>query len=289
MKKIEIFIDRIFSIIPEDIIIIPSLISLLVFAIIWKSSALLTFFIIVLFLIIVGKYSKAKEIGRQIFVKTLVNWGADQSTLKQMFDISQSKETDKKYEVPPETHQEVKIDTSELSKYYMKAARKALDQNKIEETLAFLNLAIDKDPTNWYAYSLMGTIYLNFQKNADLALKYLLPAMDFDKNHFNQFMNSGVAYIWKNDYEKAIKCLEISINIIERDQIARHLPRFVMEYGKCLAFIAEAYQERNNIEKAKDYLNNAIKKLEEIPSQYRDDAINYWMQEIKKRRSNLGT
>ncbi len=175
MKKLEKWIESALSIVPEDLIILLILVALPIFAIIWKSSTLLILFIIILLLITSGKYSKAKEIGRQIIVKYLVDWGANRSTVNQMLDISTSGESETKYQVPSETHQKIMFNTTQLSRYYTDVAKSALNQNKIDEAVAYLNLAIEKDPSNWFAYSLFGTIHLNLEKNADLALKYLHP------------------------------------------------------------------------------------------------------------------
>ena len=60
-----------------------------------------------------------------------------------------------------------------------------------------------------------------------------------------------------------------------------------MEYGKCYAFIAEAYEKLGKFQDAKSNLKDAINKLEEIPTQYRDGSINYWLNEIKTKDERL--
>ena len=278
-------IDEFLKRIPEDGIIIGLLCLLLIFGIIWQSSPLLIFVSLIILVIVIGRYSRAKEVGRQILFKKLTDLGAHEHTLSEMLDISTSTSDKKEYQVSPDTRQKTEITSTTKSLNYVKRAQEALRNNNVDDAISYLELAIKNDSENWYAFSMLGAMYLNLMNNADAALKYLLVAVELDKDHFNHFMNAGVAYIWKGDNKSAILSLTKAIEIIERDHIARHIPRFVMEYGKGLMFIGEAYQNLQDISRSKHYVKKAMKKLKEIPNQYRDELINRWIEEAQDRLS----
>ncbi len=282
-EQIDWFLKRI----PEDAIIIGLFFLLLIFGILWQSSTLLIFVSLIILVIVIGPYSEAKKIGRQILVKKLSDLGAQKDTLSGMSEPSISESNEKKYPVPPDTRQKTEITSTNKSLNYVKKAQDALQHSNIDDAISYLELAIKNDSQNWYAFSMLGTLYLNFKNDGDTALKYLLPAIELDKNHFNHFMNAGVACIWKKEDKSAIEHLTKAIEIIERDHTARHIPRIVMEYGKCLMFIGEAHEHLQDISKSKECVKKSLEKLKEIPNQYRDGLINYWIKEAQNRLTRL--
>ena len=162
------------------------------------------------------------------------------------------------------------------------------NEQRVDEAIHLLKRAVNIDPRNWFAAYLVGALYLDKKQDAQQALKYSLIAIEADKHHYNQFMNAGVAYLWLNDYVEARTHLERAIKSIEGDGIARHLPQFVVQYGKCLIFIGESFSKENKRDKAIEYHHLALKKLTEIPEQYRDEAALHWIEQAKKRLRDLG-
>ena len=280
-------IDEFLKRIPGDVIIIGLFFLLLIFGIRWQSSTLLIFVSLIILVVVIGGYSVAKKIGKQILVKKLSDLGAQEDALSKILETSTSESSEKEYPVPPDTRQKTEITSTNKSLNYVKKAQDALQHNNVDDAISYLELAIKNDSQNWYAFSMLGSLYLNFKKDQDTALKYLLPAIELDKNHFNHFMNAGVACIWKKENKSAIEHLTKAIEIIERDHIARHIPKFVMEYGKCLMFIGEAYKNLQEIPKSKEYVKKSLEKLKEIPNQYRDELINYWIKEAQDRLTRL--
>lgn len=260
---------------------------LILFGIVWKSAILLLSFIVILIIILIGGYSRTKLLGKEILRKKLIGLGASEEILDPIFDSNllppRKDQKQKPFIRKEEDKKNIKIKFNINSIEYFKESQKYFKLGDFDNAIKKLKLSIDHDPQNWYSHLLLGSIFLNFKNDADNALKYLKNAMELDKNHFNQYMNAGVAYIWKGENELAINALNESIDIIERDKVSRHLPRIIMEYGKCLMFIAEAYLNLQNSQKSIEYLKNATSKFNEVPPQYRDEGINYWLDEAEKR------
>lgn len=291
-------IDNLTQKIPQDLILIGCFLALIIFCIWWKSVTLLLVIFIIIILIVIGGYSKSKEIGKYILVKKLDDWGVPKEITDPTFDNFTTASSTQKdpipleiknitFSIPDDERKNIKVKFTSDSIQKINLAKKYLKFNEIDNAIQTLEESIKKDPNNWYSYLLLGSIYLNYKNDSDNALKYLISAMEIDKNHFNQFMNAGVAYIWKSENKLAIEALNKSIEIIERDQISRHLPRIKMEYGKCLMFIAEAFQNLDDKENSIKYLEMSIKKVDEIPNQDRNIAINYWLEEARKRLSKV--
>lgn len=264
---------------------------LAVFALWWKAPTLLLFTLLITLILFLGGYSRTITAATQILVRQLEKYGAAKEVVEEILkDMCTSDSKEEVRYVPIDTNQRIKLKTSSILKEYINKAESSLQKRDIESAIKYLKSAIETDTENWYAYHLLGAIYL-MKKEHDLALRYLIKAMRLDGAHFNQFMNAGVAYLnlKEKENDEAITCLIRSTEIIEQDRTARHLPRFVLEYGKSYLFIGEAYENLKNKEKAKEYILKSIAKFKEIPKQYRDDAIKYWMKEAQNRLKKFGS
>jgi Tfp pilus assembly protein PilF len=137
--------------------------------------------------------------------------------------------------------------------------------------------AVKLDPKFPQAVNNLGTIYYS-QKNYRKALKCYKKALKLDPNSASVWVNIGSAYFAKHDVKRAAQCydkaMQIDPEVFEhRSQYGTLLQeRTVEDRAKFHLYLAKAYAQRGDKEKALIYLRKSLeeglkerKKIPEMP------------------------
>ncbi len=83
-------------------------------------------------------------------------------------------------------------------------------RNATEATRS-LNKAIDIYPENYMAWSALGLVEINLNKNPDKAIEYFRKANEYKFNYTDAYYYTAMAYYQKKDFSEGIKYLEMAV------------------------------------------------------------------------------
>jgi tetratricopeptide (TPR) repeat protein len=190
-----------------------------------------------------------------------------------------------------------KIDSNDIDLYVLKAQiyMASIESDKAYEVH---KLAVKKFPTNYNAYHYRGIFFLNVSE-PDLAIEDFKQAMKLASNDTIKFLNLaniGMAYIIKQDYEKAyevnMECYKFNPNeltpltnlgsicsTLGRDEEAlKYLLRankIAPGYEPPYTNIGYIYQSQNNHQKAIEYFNKTLELNPNEPYAYSNRSFSY--------------
>lgn len=154
-------------------------------------------------------------------------------------------------------------------------ARSLYNQKRYIESLKYFNKAFDLDRNNWVSAMYLGFIYLsisNLNINQDQigitrnqtlekSIFYSSCAVDLDPNHFNQYMNLGIAQMHFDSNilkQSGIINLQIVIDMISNDKKANSDPGLFIQKCKCATFIGEIYEKLEDFSKSRSQYELAM-------------------------------
>ncbi|MDP8267908.1 MAG: tetratricopeptide repeat protein [Candidatus Tenebribacter davisii] len=184
------------------------------------------------------------------------------------------------------------VETIKLSNKYLKLGYSLYHQKRYIESLEYYKKAFDLDSNNWVASLLLGSIYLslndfkvpqsswgfNDEERLAKSIFYLTLTIRNDPNHYNQYMNLGLAYLklnGDNSLKLAYSNLETAYTMLCDDQNIQLMPSFMLDKGKSLSFMGEAAKKLNLIEKAIEHRKESINIFDNCPKPTPLD-LNKW-------------
>ena len=112
-----------------------------------------------------------------------------------------------------------------------------INREKIDLTLKYYKQALYIYPEYSVCLNNLGTIYLIFYKQYELAIPYFQKAIDANPEYFDAHLNLGYSYEMINKYEEAIKYYRRAIEInpehrMIKDKLKRIRNKFVIRWNK---------------------------------------------------------
>ncbi len=132
-----------------------------------------------------------------------------------------------------------------------------MDQDKTEEAMKYLKMAIEQDPENATFYFAQGALYekLNDEENA---IEAYMNAIEADKEFFNAYYNLGALY-----YNKGVKQIEYANTIPAANNkvYEEELSKSDIWFKKALPFMEECYNLRKDDNMTLESLKNLYYRL----------------------------
>lgn len=137
--------------------------------------------------------------------------------------------------------------------------------------------AVKMDPKFPQAINNLGTVYYS-QKNYRKAMKYYRKALKLDPDSASVWVNLGSAYFAKKDMKHAVECYDTALKL--DPEVFEHRSHYgtllqertVEDRAKFHLYLAKAYAQRGDKERALIYLRKALeeglkerKKIPDIP------------------------
>jgi len=173
-------------------------------------------------------------------------------------------------------YSEEKINILKKAKRNFDIAKSLIGQNRLLEAEKRLIKSLAIEPNNWFAEMLMGFIYLTKSDSSefglskaemlDKSINHSRNAVDLDPNHFNQYMNLGIAQghmEGSNMLGLAISNLKIAADMINNDKEVNTIQSFMLQRGKCITFMGEFAEKKGDYEGALRYRLDGKEVLEQ--------------------------
>jgi tetratricopeptide (TPR) repeat protein len=151
----------------------------------------------------------------------------------------------------------------------------AVNQFKYQVIVSHFRRALTLYPDNYKTTNDLGTVYLFIGKNYDSAVYFLQKAIQLDSTMQPAWVNLGMAYREKKEYEKAISCYE-------------HILRVNPNQIKAVFALANVYNDMGQFERAVRMNEEVMRKYPDLEMPYinignyhmlrRDTAtaVSYW-------------
>jgi len=179
----------------------------------------------------------------------------------------------------PEKYGKHKIIASKKSNEYLKLGSSLTNQSRFHEGIKYLDKAIVIDERSWAAHMILGAIYINLLDINYPPLEYLVKeekiskaiyhshqAIEIDPNHYNQFMNLGLAYMkldGDNANMLALKYYNIAYEMLNNEANINKHPWFVIERCKVKHYMGEASERLSQYEHVVNHEIEAISIIDE--------------------------
>jgi len=199
------------------------------------------------------------------------------------------------------------IPISDRTKLLMDDAEQTYKQGKVHNSIEKYRIVLEEfDPNNWVAAFWLGYLYLlledsvekeSIKKVLDQSIFYSKYATTKNKTHAAQFINLAIAqkHFATLDGQKlyalielALENLEFAEKLFERDDNSLSDPKMIIDYGKCLHFIAEFNEELGKKNNGIEYSEKAITVFKKHPDQINSE-VQKWLNEAKKRLKHLSS
>lgn len=195
------------------------------------------------------------------------------------------------------------IVTQKESKHLLDLGYSLYKQTRLIEALDCYKNVYLIDPKNWIASFMIGTIYLALEDlqipvetwgitNEERIAKsifYSSQTINVDPNHYNQYMNLGIAYLklkGENSYKLAYSNLEVAYKMLCNDQNIQHIPAFMLDKGKALSFMGEIAEKLNQIKIAIEHRKESINIFDSCPNP-KPSQLNKWKELSQNALSKL--
>lgn len=172
---------------------------------------------------------------------------------------------------------------SKISNKYLNLGNSLYNQKRYIESLKYYKKAYDFDKNNWVTSLMLGFLYIsledlkvpqelwgfNNEERITRSIFYSTQATLLDPNHFNQYMNLGIAYLHfggENSFKLAYKNLEIAYEMLNNDPNIQLNPIFITNKGKVKSFMGEAAEKLDQIELAIKNRKESIDIFENCPN-----------------------
>jgi len=162
---------------------------------------------------------------------------------------------------------------------YINLATSLCNQKRYMESIKFFLKADDADRNNWLVKMYLGFLYLSLEdvvvsndwcftdtERLMRSIFYSKQATELDPNHFNQYMNLGVAQCklgGEKLLKEGIKNIEVAFNMLCYDPIIQGNPALMTEKAKCRSFMGLFTATLGNYENASENRETAIRYYEE--------------------------
>ena len=198
---------------------------------------------------------------------------------------------------------EFKIKTGFKSQRYSDLGYSLFLQERYMESLGYYEKAFESDPNNWVAAKALGFIYLSltdYEKDQSKwgfrdkerllrSVFYSMYATKNDPNHYEQFMNLGIALrhlegknLVKLGMENLQKAFDMLINV---PQVLNN-PKLMTARGKCRSFMGEFAKLLGESDIAIQYRKEAVDIFNSCPEPVPKE-LNYLLKDAETAISEL--